>query len=189
MDYSEVELWDWHRILVGDAPNFYLVEVIFRTALIYLALLITLNLMGKRMGGQLTLTEMAVMVTLGALVAVPMQIYDRGLLMGITALVVALLFQRGFNYAGVKNENFEHISQGQLSLLVKDGVFEQEQMKKARISQTQIMSVLRAEKIYNLNQVRRLYLEACGIFSIYENKEAEMDNDKYLFPDKDEVKL
>jgi len=187
MDYEEVELWDWHRILIGDAPTIYLVEVLARTIIIYVALLVTINLMGKRMGGQLTLTEMAVMVTLGALVAVPMQIYDRGILMGLTALVVAVIFQRGFNWFGIKNTKFEKISQGEVSLLIKDGKFEEKQMKKARISQTQLKSILRNEQITHLSQVRRLYLEACGLFSIYTNEDAELNESHLILPKQDKI--
>lgn len=187
MDYSEVELWDWHRILIGDAPAIYLVEVFVRTVIIYVALLVTINLMGKRMGGQLTLTEMAVMVTLGALVAVPMQIYDRGLLMGLTALVVAIIFQRGFNWVGIKYTKFEKLSQGEVSLLIKDGEFEQDQMKKARISQTQLISILRNEQVTHISQVRRLYLEASGLFSLYKNDDVVMEESHFILPEKDKI--
>lgn len=187
MEYSDIELWDWHRIFIGDAPVIYLVEVFLRTLLSFVILLVTLKLMGKRMGGQITLTEMAVMITLGALISVPMQIYDRGILLGIIALLVALAFQRGYNYLGVKNEKFENISQGELSLLIKDGEFELDQMKKSSISQNQLKSVLRNEKIYNLNQVSRLYLEACGIFSLYENHKAVLDDNKWIFPEKTDL--
>lgn len=38
--------------------------------------------MGKRMAGQLTTSEMAVMITLGAIVAAPIQLPDRGLITG-----------------------------------------------------------------------------------------------------------
>lgn len=187
MDYSEVELWDWHRILIGDAPTIYLVEVLARTIIIYLALMVTINLMGKRMGGQLSLTEMAVMVTLGALIAVPMQIYDRGILMGLTALVIAIIFQRGFNWFGIKYPKFEKLSQGEVSLLIKDGKFEEEQMKIARISQTQLRAILRIEQITHISQVRRLYLEACGLMSIYTIDDANMDESYLILPEDDKM--
>ncbi len=40
------------------------------------------------MGGMLSLSELAVMITLGAFVEVPIQLQDRGLLFGITAFIV-----------------------------------------------------------------------------------------------------
>ena len=104
MKKEEIKPWDWQRIFLGEAPAEFLLEVLIRTIVIYLVLLVVLRLLGKRMDGQLTLTEMAVMITLGAIVSVPMQIPDRGILMGVVALVCALIFQRGWNRVTVKNE-------------------------------------------------------------------------------------
>ena len=98
MKKEDIEPWDWPRILFGQAPPEFLLEVFMRTALIYIALLIIVRLMGKRMGGQLTISEMAVMVTLGAIVSPAMQIPQLGILLGIMILVCALIFQRSLNY-------------------------------------------------------------------------------------------
>lgn len=184
MEYDEVDLWDWHRILIGDAPTIYLLEVFFRTLIIYLALVMTIRIMGKRMGGQLTLAEMAVMITLGAIISVPMQIYDRGILMGFTALVVAYLFQRGYNYLQVLNPRFEELNLGEVSLLIKDGKIQHEQLKAARISKNQLFSILRNKKVTHLSQVRRLYLEACGIFTLFQDSDAELLESSLILPEK-----
>ncbi|MCE7066941.1 YetF domain-containing protein [Dyadobacter sp. CY326] len=162
---------DWHRILFGQAPPVFLVEVLVRTFVIYLVLLIIIRLMGKRMGGQLTISELAVMVTLGAIVAPGMQLPQTGLLLGIMILVCALIFQRGLNFAEYKSSKFEEISQGALSLLVKDGVMDLKEMAKTKISHQQLYSAIRSKNIYNLGEVERAYLEACGVFSIYKKKD------------------
>ncbi|WP_143960530.1 DUF421 domain-containing protein [Litoribacter populi] len=183
MEHVDVEMWDWHRIWIGDVPTLFLVEVLIRSIIIFAILLFTLRLMGKRMGGQLSLSEMAVMVTLGALVAVPMQIYDRGLLMGLTALIIAYLFQRGFNYLGVKYSWFEDLTQGKLSILVKDGQIVENELFKARISKNQLFAMLRNEQITHLSEVKRLYLEASGVISIYITESAAKENN--ILPMKD----
>ncbi|MBS9523014.1 DUF421 domain-containing protein [Litoribacter ruber] len=184
MEHVEVEMWDWHRIWVGDVPTMFLVEVLIRSIIVFATLLFTLRIMGKRMGGQLSLSEMAVMVTLGALVAVPMQIYDRGLLMGFTALIIAYFFQRGFNLMGVKYTWFEELSQGKLSILVKDGKILEDAMLKSRISKNQLFALLRNEQITHLSEVKRLYLEASGTISIYKSENEEKKN--HILPMKDE---
>ena len=51
MNKEEIKLSDWQRILIGDAPVEFLLEVFIRTALIYLALLIIMRFLGKRMNG------------------------------------------------------------------------------------------------------------------------------------------
>ncbi len=161
-------LWnDWHRILIGSAPPSFLLEVLLRTIIMYLVLLITLRLMGKRMGGQLTIAELAVMVTLGAIICVPMQVPDKGIVQGIFVLLCAWAFQRGFTLLGVRDSKMENLIQGKEAILIKDGVLEVKRLNEANISRQQLYGVLRAQKIFNLGEVERVYIEASGTFSVY----------------------
>ncbi|CAG5067819.1 hypothetical protein DYBT9623_00546 [Dyadobacter sp. CECT 9623] len=171
MKKEDIQPWDWQRILFGEAPPEFLLEVFIRTFVIYVVLLIIVRLMGKRMGGQLTISEMAVMVTLGAIISPAMQIPQLGILMGMMILVCALIFQRGLNLFEFKSGRFEELSQGTTSLAVKDGIIQLEEMKKAKVSRQQLFAALRNQNIYNLGDVGRVYLEACGIFSVYKNEE------------------
>ena len=171
MKPEEIHLGDFKRLLFGQTPPAFMIEVVIRTILIYIVLLLVLRLMGKRMSGQITLTELAVMITLGAIVSPVMQLPDRGILFGVTTLSIALLFQRGLNWWAFKNEKVEQISQGETSLLIKDGTLVLEEMEKTMITRQQVFSMLREKQIANLGTVKRGYLEACGIFSVYETEE------------------
>ncbi|MFD1140157.1 YetF domain-containing protein [Larkinella insperata] len=171
MKKENIFLNDWERILIGNAPTEFLLEVFIRTTLIYLFLLIILRLLGKRMNGQLTNLEMAVMLTLGAIVSPAMQLPDRGLLSGVLALLCALTFLRVSNLWGFKSNKAEQVIQGTETMLVKDGIIQLHTMAKNRLSHQQIYAALRNKKVYNLSKVKRLYLEAYGLFSIYEDSE------------------
>src|ERR1700712_3706164 len=103
MKKQEIHLDDIHRILFGEAPSIFLLEVFVRTILIYLFLLFVVRWLGKRMSGQLTIMEMAVMLTLGAIVSVGMQVPDRGILLSVLVLLVTLAFHRGLGELGFKN--------------------------------------------------------------------------------------
>jgi uncharacterized membrane protein YcaP (DUF421 family) len=92
MKKDEIHLEDIQRILFGQAPPQFLLEVFIRTVVIYISLLFIVRLLGKRMSGQLTIMEMAVMLTLGAIVSVPMQMPDRGLLQGALLLLCTRRF-------------------------------------------------------------------------------------------------
>jgi uncharacterized membrane protein YcaP (DUF421 family) len=171
MKKEEIHLGDIKRILFGQVPPEFMIEVAIRTILIFLILLLVVRLMGKRMTAQMTITELTVMISLGAIVSPVMQLPDRGLVFGIVGLTVALVFQRGLNYLAVKNEKVEHISQGVMSPLIKDGVLVLEELEKAKITKQEVYAMLREKKIQNLGKVKRAYLEACGIFSVYETEE------------------
>jgi uncharacterized membrane protein YcaP (DUF421 family) len=169
MEKADIKLDDIQRILFGEAPVDYLLEVLIRTLILFIALLIFLRLIGKRMGGVITISELAVMLTLGAILAVPMQIPDRGIFQGIIIMVTILVLQRGLNLWEFKSNKLERLTQGSTIMLVKDGIIESENLTSTRISKQQLFAELRKKKIYNLGKVKRMYVEACGIFSIYEH--------------------
>jgi uncharacterized membrane protein YcaP (DUF421 family) len=171
MKKEEIHLADFKRILFGQAPPEFLVEVLIRTIIVYVALLILLRLMGKRMDGQISIIEMAVMITLGAIVAVGVQLPERGILPACVALICVYIFQRGMNTLSVKKEKFEHLTQGSLSILVKDGVLQLDEMKRAGVTRQNLFATLRSRKILNLGKVKRVYFEACGLFNVYEDKD------------------
>lgn len=67
MEKKDIHFNDLHRLLFGEAPAIFLLEVFIRTLFTYLILLVITRWLGKRMTGQLSITEMAVMLTLGAI--------------------------------------------------------------------------------------------------------------------------
>lgn len=171
MEKDKIIFTDWHRWLFGPTPAVFMLEVLLRTVIVYLVLLVILRLMGKRMGGQLTISELAVMLSLGAIISLPMQAQEKGVLQGVLVLLCALTFQRGINLLGFKSRQAETLLQGRESLLVKDGVINYTKMQDTKISNQQLFATLRSRNIYNLGEVERVYLEASGLFSIYKFKQ------------------
>lgn len=167
MKPEDIHLWDLRRIFIGEAPGEFMLEVLLRSLIMFAALLIVFRLLGKRMNAQLTVTEMAIMITLGAIIAVPAQIPDRGLLIGLAALLTALALQRGLNYWAVRQRPVELTLHGDATLLVKDGVLQTEQLTQANISHEQLFAQIRAHKVLHLGQVRRVYQEGGGHFSVF----------------------
>jgi uncharacterized membrane protein YcaP (DUF421 family) len=171
MKKEDIDPGGWFRILFGEAPAGFLVEVLIRTVIMYTILIVIVRMMGKRMGGQVTISDLAVMITLGAIVSPGMQMPQTGLLLCTVILICALLFQRGINLLEYKSSRFEQLSQGKLSILVRDGVMQLREMSATKISRQQLFATLRNKEIYNLGDVERVYLESCGLFSIYKRRE------------------
>jgi uncharacterized membrane protein YcaP (DUF421 family) len=96
-----------------------------------------------------------------------MQLPDRGLLFGIVALICAYIFQRGINLWAFKNARVEGLTQGHLSLLVKDGQLNVKELSRTKVTRQQLYAMLREQQIYNLGNLERVYLEACGLLSVY----------------------
>src|SRR4051812_48608745 len=90
MEKEDVKITDWYRILFGEAPPEILIEVAIRSIILYTALLLVVRLLGKRTNSILTITERAVFITLGAIVAMPMHGPAHGIVIGIIVLFTVL---------------------------------------------------------------------------------------------------
>lgn len=188
MKKEEIFLRDIGRILFGQAPPLFLLEVLLRIVIIYLVAIAVLRMLGKRMSGQLTIAELGIMVLLGAIIAPPAQEPGRGIFLGITILTCVIILHSTMTWLEFKYLKVERLVHGHMSLLVKDGVLQLAEMKKSNVPHQQLYTELRAKKIYNLGQVKRVYLEACGIFSVY--TETERKNPGLpLFPKADKAIL
>jgi uncharacterized membrane protein YcaP (DUF421 family) len=166
-------LTDYLRILMGDVPWSFLLEAAIRLVLLYLLLLTGLRLMGKRMAGQLSRTELAALVSLAAAIGIPILSADRGLLAPVTIAAMVVGGQRLVAHWAARRPQVEHLLQGTLTTVVADGVLQLPNMEQAVLSQERLFAQLRGESLEHLGQVRRLYMEANGTFSLVEVDEPQ----------------
>ncbi|MBW8682742.1 DUF421 domain-containing protein [Chitinophaga rhizophila] len=173
MDKSAIKLEDIGRILTGDTPPEFFIEILIRGIFVYIILMGALRIMGKRMATRLTRNELAAISTLAAAIGIPMFTPDRGILPGLVIAIVVVCVQRLVAWLSIRSQRIERLSQGYISTLVEDGCLKMKEMKKARISREQLMAQLRAKKILHLGQVKRMYMEANGAFTVLRHTDAK----------------
>jgi len=171
MEPYQIHLDDWKRIFIGEVPVGFYLELITRAFFIYVLLMIAMRLMGKRMASQLSRNELIAMVSLAAAVGVPLLAPDRGLLPSVIIALVVVTVQWLISIIDMKSEKVESITQDELSILVSDGKMDLKKMKDSRITRERLFAQLRSKSLTNLGQVKRLYLEAGGAFTLIEEKE------------------
>ena len=116
------------------------------------------------MKGQLSIGELAVILTLGAVIASALQLPTAGMLPSVVILLAALGMHRLTNWLVFKYRPVELAQQGDL---VRNGCLELATMRHHALSQEQLFGLLRNEKIAQLNELKRVYLEATGRLSYY----------------------
>lgn len=171
MKPNEIHLTDWLRILAGQVPASFYLELFIRASIIYILLLVAIRFMGKRMSGQLSRNDLAAMVSLAGAIGVPLQSPDRGILPAVIIAIVVVVIARWIGARSTKSQSFEKFSQGNISVLVKDAVFNLDEMKKARMPRERLVAQLRSKSIKQLGSVKRFYMEAGGSFTLIEEDE------------------
>jgi len=61
----------------------------------------------------------------------------------------------------------EYLTQGDLQIVVRNGVLDLDAMARTKLSAPQLFASLRAAQIQQLGEVKRAYMEANGEFSIF----------------------
>ncbi|RRB04943.1 DUF421 domain-containing protein [Larkinella rosea] len=171
MKKDEIHFTDWVRILVGEVPGLFYLEILIRAAAVYLILVGSMRLMGRRMASQLSRNEMAALISLAAAIGVPILDPSRGLLPAVIIALVVILVQRLISYWAARNEKFEGISQDIATTLVENSVLQLENMKSSRITRELLFAQLRSTGVLQLGSVKRLYMEANGSFTLIQQPE------------------
>jgi len=166
MKPEEIKISDWARIFIGENPGSFFIEAIIRIAIIYLILMVSMRLMGKRMGSLLTRNEMIALVSLAAANGVALQSPERGLLPVAIIAIIIICFQEFIAWRAMKSTKFESLVLDDMDLLVQDGYLQLENMEQTRLTRERLMAEFRYKGIDNLGKVQRAYLEANGKFSI-----------------------
>ena len=167
MKKEDIVFSDWHRWLFGTAPPSFALEVALRALVIFMVMLLIVRWLGRRMKGQLSISELAIILTLGAIIAGPLHLPTGGLLPSVAVLLAVLAVHRLSNWLAFKYRPVELVQQGDVALLVRDGCLELETMQRHALSQEQFFGLLRNESIAQLGELRRAYLEANGRLSFY----------------------
>lgn len=169
MKSEEIKLGDWLRMFVGEVPGDFYIELLIRVVVVYLILVVSMRLMGRRMASQLSRTEMIAMVSLAASVGIPVLAPDRGLLPALVSAAVIVGGQRLLSRQASENEKFESIVNDHMSILVNDGTMNLGEMESSRISRERLMAQLRSVGLYHLGCVKFMFMESDGKFSIVRN--------------------
>lgn len=171
MKPEEIRLNDWMRILIGEVPGSYFIEIIFRMAFVYLLLTVSMRLMGKRMASQLSRNELAALVALAAATGMPILAPDRGLLPAVVVALVIVFTQRLIAWLSFKSQRFETVTQGNISVLIQNSVMQLGTMQRTRITRERLLAELRLSGVFHLGQVKRLYIESSGSFTLIQDEQ------------------
>lgn len=161
------EIFDWERILTNDHPFEFLFEVIFRSIVMFVVLLITLRFTGKRGVKQLSVFETVIIIALGSAAGDPMFYEDVGIIPAVTVFVVIILLYRFVTMLTGKFKWFETLLEGKTQCLIQEGKFSITTFEKEGLAQDEFFSELRIYSIEHFGQVKNAFLETSGEVSVF----------------------
>lgn len=140
-------------------------EIVIRSAIIYLVVLLGVRLSGKREVGQMTPFDLTLLLLISNSVQNAMTGSDTTLIGGIVAALTLLLMNYAIAELSGTNRRFRKLIQGQPTLLVHNGELLTPHMAKEHVSMDELERALREHGISNYHEVALAVLEVDGSIS------------------------
>lgn len=143
-----------------------LLQIVARTAAIYMVVLLGVRLSGKREVGQMTPFDLTLLLLLSNAVQNAMTGPDTSLAGGAVAAATLLVMNYGVAEVSGFNRRFRRMVQGSPSLLVHDGKVLESHMAREHVSIDELMRALREHGIGGVKDVALAVLEVDGSISV-----------------------
>jgi len=140
-------------------------DVFWKTVVLYIVLVATVRLMGKRQIGQLEPAEFVVAMALADLATLPMQ--NMPLHTGIIPMATVLLLEKGSAYLSMWSVGFRKLLCGKPVILMENGKMLQGNMRKTKVTLDELTGHLREKDVLDLSTVRYAILETSGNLSVF----------------------
>ncbi|WP_010248119.1 DUF421 domain-containing protein [Acetivibrio cellulolyticus] len=140
--------------------------VFTRTLILFLLVVITMRVMGKRQIGELQPFELAVAILISELAAVPMQNTGIPLVNGIIPILTLLIAQMALSFIALKSTKARGVICGKPSVLIENGKIQEEELRKEMYTLNDLLEQLRINNTPNIADVEFAILETNGQLSI-----------------------
>ena len=165
---------DWNTLLLGEEKWSFLGEVVLRSLVMFLVIVLTLRLLGKRGVKQLSVFELGVIIGLGSAAGDPMFYKDVGLLPGILVFAMIISLYSLLTFLINRSNRFERFMEGTPTTLIDKGCFLVENFKTEPIAMDELFSQLRLRSVSHLAQIDQAIIETNGEVSVFYTPDEEV---------------
>ncbi len=141
--------------------------VLIRTFIIYVILELSMKLMGKRQLGEFQLSELVTTLLLSELAALPISDPDIPLLYMAAPVALIISLEVITSYLSVKNSFLRRIFAGKPSVLIRRGVIDQRELRRLRISCSELLGQLRQKGYGDISAINYAIVEDDGQLSVF----------------------
>ncbi|NLP30778.1 MAG: DUF421 domain-containing protein [Clostridiales bacterium] len=146
-----------------------MLNVLFRTFIVYIAVLFIVRVMGKGELSKLDPFQIVILFMMAELAALPIETPEISIIAGLTALLSLLLLQVIFSLLSLKSRTFKNLVNGKASIIIEKGRVNIHEMKRLRMTLDELSQQLRLKNYPSINDIDYAIIEANGDMSIIPN--------------------
>ncbi len=144
-----------------------MLNIFARGVLLYLILIAGIRFLGKRQLGQLEPSEVAVTMLVADLASIPMQDENIPITSGLIPIIAVLGTELLLSFLSMRSVKLRKLLCGKPVILMENGKFLQDNMRKNRVTLDELISQLREKDVIDPATVQYAILETGGILSVF----------------------
>ena len=138
-----------------------------RTVILYLVLIFSIRLMGKRQIGQMEASEFVVTMLVANLAAIPMQDGAIPLYSGLVPILTVLALELVLSWAIMKSVVLRKFLCGKPVILIENGKILRDNLRATRVTLDELTGHLRQKDVLDIRAVQYAILETDGNLSVF----------------------
>lgn len=142
--------------------------VFLRAVILYILLIFTVRLMGKRQIGELQPSELAITILISNIATLPVEDTGMPLLTGIIPIITLASLDVIMSWLGMKSRLIRRCTCGKPVIIINDGKLDQKSMRSIRFTIDDLAASLRGQGIFDISEVQFAVVETTGNLSVYQ---------------------
>lgn len=137
-----------------------------RTVILYIVIIVSMRILGKRQIGELQPAELVITILLSEILAIPMQDTRLPLMNTIIPVLLLVGFEIIISILNIKSVKFRSAMQGNPLIVIREGKIDQKQLKELRFTTDDLLEELRKKDIFDISEVWYAIVETDGTLSV-----------------------
>ena len=158
-----------------EASETSLVAITLSAIGIFILVILYTRIAGKRSFSKMSSFDFAMTIASGSILASTIVLKNVSLVQGAVALLVVYILQLVTAYLR-RYPAFQKITDNDPILLMKDGEIYYDNLKKARVTESDLRGKLREANVIQLSEVRAVVFETTGDVSVLHSADKELED-------------
>lgn len=168
MTLAQIFTADWLTEMVRHVP-----VLLVRTIIAFLFVMMVVRWTGKRSIANLAPFDLAMVIMIGEVAAIPVSDLDVDFLHGLLPVALIGALHVAVTTINLHWKSFEELTEGHPTLLVKDGRILKKNLLRERVSLSDLHTALRHKDVADVSDVKEAWIEHAGGISVILKHEAD----------------
>ncbi len=143
-----------------------MITILIRTLIIYITLIITMRMMGKRQIGELEITDLVTTLLISEIASLPITNPEIPILHAIIPMIILLVLEILSSVILIRLPILKNLVSARPTVIIHRGNLDQSALRELRMSLDELMSEIRQQGLTDLSQVDCAILEKNGNLTV-----------------------